>query len=294
MPLTKQEKNVNVKILADPELFRISGYADKFGAEAYLVGGTVRDFMLGIENKDKDIVVVGNASKLVLALKDAFDAKIIEHAQFKTYVLSLPDGNKLDIVTARKELYPKPGHLPIVTPSSLKDDMFRRDFTINAIAASLNAGSIGALVDYFGGIKDLGKKILKILHYRSFIDDPTRIIRLARFASRGFHIDTGTEALAREHSSYLNEISFERRRNELFIVLEEEKADKALLLLEKWGGLNFLLAKYELPQNISDIRRLATITDKLRFLLKGLSSQHKQALISSLRLSKKIRKVIEE
>jgi tRNA nucleotidyltransferase (CCA-adding enzyme) len=196
----------------------------------YLVGGAVRDLLLGRGRTDLDLVVVGDAAALAARL----GAEVIEHERFATAKVRL-DGHEVDIATARAETYPRPGALPEVEPASdLEADLGRRDFTINAMALPLR-GEAG-LIDPFGGRDDLAAGVLRVLHERSFEDDPTRAVRAARYAARfGFALEPGTAALLGETD--LGTVSFERREAELLRLAGERNAVDALALLDEWGVL---------------------------------------------------------
>jgi len=161
-------------------LKRVSIISRRLDSPVYLVGGIVRDFILGRDNCDLDIVIEGDGLKLTHALSDYYKADFRRHHAFGTATVYFK-GFKIDIATARKETYVLPGALPQVKRSNLKDDLLRRDFSINAMAVSLNRADYGRLVDYYGGYTDLKKKIIRILHDGSFRDDPTRIFRAIRF-----------------------------------------------------------------------------------------------------------------
>lgn len=175
----------------------------------YLIGGIVRDLLLDIKNFDIDITVEGDAIEFARILENENIAKILSvHKPFGTVKVEIM-GTKIDFASTRSESYPKKGHLPHVDKIGcpLELDVVRRDFTINALALSINEGSFGDLIDYTGGFDDLQSKKLKILHEGSFIDDPTRIIRGLKFATRlGFEIETKTLELQRK---YLNNINYD-------------------------------------------------------------------------------------
>jgi tRNA nucleotidyltransferase (CCA-adding enzyme) len=198
------------------------------GDPVYLVGGAVRDLLLGRGRADIDLVVVGDAA----ALAARWGAEVVSHERFATAKVRL-DGHELDIASARSESYPHPGALPVVEPSArLEEDLGRRDFTINAMAISLNGE--GRLVDPYGGQADLARKRLRILHPRSFEDDPTRAIRAARYAARfGFELEPETEALLRRTD--LGTVSADRRDAELARLAAEPQAPRGFGLLGEWG-----------------------------------------------------------
>ncbi|MDD5356312.1 MAG: hypothetical protein PHY56_07250, partial [Candidatus Omnitrophica bacterium] len=149
--------------------------------DVYLVGGFVRDLLLGVDNFDLDIVVEKNGIDFAYKLSKILGAHIIKHRAFGTATITQKDGFKIDIATSRKESYLEPAALPLVSAGNIQDDLLRRDFTINAIACHIDFEKFGQLVDVCCGIKDLRKGYVRFLHEKSFIDDPTRIIRAVRF-----------------------------------------------------------------------------------------------------------------
>lgn len=188
---------------------RCSKIAAKSGHKIYLIGGIVRDMLLNQKSLDIDITVEGDAIEFANILKDKTDAKIISiHPSFGTAKIEL-DGQKIDLASTRNETYPKKGHLPHVDEigCSLEKDVLRRDFTINSLAMSLNQDSFADLIDYTGGFEDLKSKKIKILHDESFIDDPTRIIRGLKYASRlGFELEENT---LKQQEEYLKNINYD-------------------------------------------------------------------------------------
>jgi tRNA nucleotidyltransferase (CCA-adding enzyme) len=210
----------------------------------YLVGGCVRDLVLGKEPIDVDVVVEGPADTFAKSAARSYKAKLVSHAQFLTHTLVFPGGRHLDIATARTETYPEPAALPVVEPASLQDDLYRRDFSINALALSLNSTDFGHLWDPFGGAEDLRAEQVRVLHANSFKDDPTRIFRAARFAGRfGYDLEWRTrewlsEAVAQQLPGRL---SGARLREELIPILLEKDPRPALHLLCEWGVLSYLV-----------------------------------------------------
>jgi tRNA nucleotidyltransferase (CCA-adding enzyme) len=232
------------------ELARLTRLAPVFQAVAavsenadgvYLVGGTVRDILLGEESFDVDIAVEGDAIALARALADALGGRFRPHAKFGTAVV-LYDGERVDVVTTRTEFYDAPAALPSVEHATIREDLFRRDFTINSMAVSLKGADHGRLVDYFGGRRDLESGTIRVLHNLSFIDDPTRIFRGIRYENRyGFLMDAHTarlahgcvemglvEHLSRKHAS--------RLRDELEALLSEGEIRHAVLRLAELGA----------------------------------------------------------
>jgi len=207
------------------------------GYKLYLVGGTVRDLLLKRSSLDVDLVLEGNAIKFARQLTAGTGGKLTIHQQFGT--ANFRQGEfTIDIVTARSETYTHPGALPTVQPAKIKDDLSRRDFSVNAMAIDLSPATFGQLLDFHSGASDIEKKLIRILHKRSFIDDATRIFRAIRFEQRlGFNIEDGTERLLRRNIAKLNTISGDRLRNELELLLNEDLPEKALARADGLGVL---------------------------------------------------------
>lgn len=187
-----------------PLLERIGRLAQERAMRAYAVGGCVRDWLMGLPPAtDLDIAVEGSGLALARAVADALGGRAEVHPQFGTATLRLPPRRgalrRVDVAMCRKETYARPAAYPRVNPGTIADDLFRRDFTVNAMAMELASGRFGALVDPFGGCRDLERRVLRVLHERSFLDDPSRLLRGVRFLARfGLRWDAGTERLARE------------------------------------------------------------------------------------------------
>jgi tRNA nucleotidyltransferase (CCA-adding enzyme) len=205
----------------------------------YLVGGTVRDILLGEPNFDVDVAVEGDAIELARSLADALDGRVRAHRKFGTAVVLYSEDERVDVVTARTEFYDAPAALPSVEHATIREDLFRRDFTINAMAVSLKGADFGRLVDPFGGRRDLEANTIRILHNLSFIDDPTRIFRAIRYESRyGFRMDDHTQRLARGtiEMGLVGDLSSARLRDELVALLEEGDAGASILRLAELGA----------------------------------------------------------
>ncbi len=213
-------------------------------AQIYLVGGCVRDFLLGRPAVDIDVVVEGPSLPIARAAARSSKAKLISHPQFLTNTLEFKNGRRLDIATARTETYAEPAALPVVEPASLQEDLYRRDFSINAIAISLNEQDLGHVWDPFGGMEDLRAKKIRVLHAQSFKDDPTRIFRAARFAGRfGYDLEWRTREWLNESIGLQlpGTLSGARLREELIPLLQEKDPRPPLRLLSQWGALSFLV-----------------------------------------------------
>ena len=210
----------------------------------YLIGGCVRDLLMGRESLDHDLVLEGSALPIARAAAKLYKAKLVSHPQFLTHTLLFKDGRHLDIATARTETYAESGALPVVEPASLQEDLYRRDFSINAIALSLNRSDLGHVWDPFGGVEDIQRKKIRVLHAQSFKDDPTRIFRAARFGGRfGYDLEWRTrDWLAEAVGLQLpGRLSGARLREELIPLLMEKDPRPAFRLLSQWGGLTFLI-----------------------------------------------------
>ncbi|MGZ4352158.1 MAG: CBS domain-containing protein [Gaiellaceae bacterium] len=205
----------------------------------YLVGGTVRDILLGEQGFDVDIAVEGDAIALAKALAEELGGRVRPHEKFGTAVVVYDDGERVDVVTARTEFYDAPAALPTVEHATIREDLFRRDFTINAMAVSLKGADYGRLVDPFGGRRDLEARAIRVLHNLSFIDDPTRIFRAIRYENRyGFRMEPHTERLARAciEMGLVGDLSSARLRDELVALLEEGEIRHSILRLADLGA----------------------------------------------------------
>jgi tRNA nucleotidyltransferase (CCA-adding enzyme) len=207
------------------------------GCHPYLVGGPVRDILLGRRSIDIDLTLEQDASTLARALAKRLEGRVRSFPQFLTYKVTAPQFPEIDLATARKERYRHPGALPAVTAGRLKDDLVRRDFSINAIALDLLDGTMH---DPTGGAKDIEARHVRVLHERSFIDDPTRIFRASRLAVRlGFTLEPQTDEWMRNaiESDALATVSKERIWRELFLAMDEEDAPAVLADLAHRGAL---------------------------------------------------------
>ncbi|MGD9036616.1 MAG: hypothetical protein PVF10_08670 [Syntrophobacterales bacterium] len=215
----------------------ISRHAGTLGQKVYLVGGVVRDLLLGYPNFDLDLVVEGDAVELAQQVTETGQARLLAHRRFGTAKLRYDDFT-LDLATARRETYARPGALPAVTPGDLNDDLVRRDFSINAMAISLAADNYGELVDPYLGRTDLEHGLIRILHSRSFTDDATRILRGVRYEQRfGFEFEAQTADLLRRDIPMLDTISGDRIRHELELILKEKQPELAIKRLGELGVL---------------------------------------------------------
>ena len=225
-------------------LRQIGALAEDEGVRAYVVGGFVRDMLLGRPNVDVDVVVEGDGIAFAELAAGRLGGRVKAHMRFGTAVLVLSRSLHLDVTSARSEYYTRPGALPTVERSSLRQDLLRRDFSINAMAASIGPAEFGEISDPFGGLRDLRRGVIRALHSLSFVEDPTRIMRAARFERRfGFTMEPSTAGLARHavELGLLGDISGARLRQELFAILQEEPAVSPLQRLDELGALARLL-----------------------------------------------------
>lgn len=220
--------------------------ADMLGYNAYLVGGLVRDVLLHRENFDVDIVIEGDGIEFAHEYAKYYEARVRSHKKFGTAVLIFPDGFKVDVATARMEYYESPGSPPVVQTSSLRMDLYRRDFTINTLAIKLNKREFGTLIDYFGGQRDIKEKVIRVLHNLSFVEDPTRVFRAIRFEQRfGFKIGRLTLSLIKNavKINALREISGHRLFIELKLILSESDPIKAIERMNEFNLLQYISPK---------------------------------------------------
>jgi len=236
-PERKRERNISVMMRdrLPKEVYGLLETAGKLaenqGTSVYAVGGFVRDILLGGPNFDLDLVVEGDGIAFASYLGRELGGRVRPHQKFKTAVVILEDNRRIDVATARLEYYEYPAALPTVELSSLKMDLFRRDFTVNALAIHLNPGRFGRLVDFFGAQQDIKARVIRVLHSLSFVEDPTRILRAIRFEQRyGFRIGGQTERLIKNavQLDMIHKLSGSRLFHELRLILEEKKAGACL------------------------------------------------------------------
>ena len=265
------------------------------GQGLYLVGGVVRDLLLGQANLDLDLVVEGDAISLAQQLIPLNQGKITTHPRFGTAKLQW-DKWSVDLATARSETYAKPGALPSVKPGSIESDLFRRDFTINAMAIYLTPSHYGELIDRYGGRDDLEHKLIRILHEKSFTDDATRIWRGLRYEQRlNFQLEPNTLKLLKRDIPMLDTISGDRIRYEMECILQEEFPEKTLRRAEELEvlaklhpslkGNGWLAGKFKQARQLSS-PDLPPVGLYLALLVYPLTTEETKHLISYLRLPK--------
>lgn len=260
------QKDDLLRLMHDPNLLpsekqtlllKIAAQAAALNMPCYLVGGFVRDLLLNRPVNDLDIVVEGSAIKLGKSLVRKFGGTLTPHDKFQTAIWRLPEifnlqPATLDLITARKETYKDPGALPTVIPAAIEDDLRRRDFTINAMAIRIDGDHFGEMLDPLNGQADLKKRIIRVLHPRSFIDDPTRIFRAIRYEGRYFfNLDFETlNLISLEALAVVSQLSGERIRHELDLVFEERDAAQMMLRVAGLGILNAIHVDL-LPLNLN-------------------------------------------
>jgi tRNA nucleotidyltransferase (CCA-adding enzyme) len=224
-------------------LRQIGEVADDIGYGAYAVGGFVRDLFLYRSDEDLDIVIEGNGIDFAKKYAAMVGARIHTHEKFGTAVIIFPNGIKIDVASARLEYYKFPAALPVVEMSSIKLDLYRRDFTINTLAIQLNPDKFGTLIDFFTARKDIKEKIIRVLHNLSFVEDPTRVFRAIRFEQRfGFTIGKLTISLISNaiNMDFFRGLSGKRVFNELRLILEEENPVAAIVRLNDFDLLKVI------------------------------------------------------
>jgi tRNA nucleotidyltransferase (CCA-adding enzyme) len=251
-------------------LRRVASEAHQQGHEPYLVGGIVRDLLLGAPIRDLDIVIQGNAIPVARRLARALGGRVVAHDRFGTtkWILREPGAplrdplleaeglpGHIDLITSRTEFYERPTALPQVEHASIKQDLHRRDFTINTLALALDPEHEGQLLDFYGGMEDLERGRIRVLHNLSFVEDPTRILRAIRFEQRfGFRLEARTEELLLASLDLLEAVSPDRLRHELFLIMEEGAPERTLQRLGELGILRRLMP--EVHWDASDAGRL--------------------------------------
>jgi tRNA nucleotidyltransferase (CCA-adding enzyme) len=224
-------------------LRELGAVGDELGLAVYAVGGFVRDLLLGVENLDMDVTVEGDGIFFAERFAASRGCRVRSHHTFGTAVVLCPDGSKIDVASTRLEYYDSPGVLPTVERSSLRHDLYRRDFTINTLAFCLNTDRFGLMTDYFGGWQDIRKRTVKVLHNLSFVEDPTRVFRAIRFEQRlGFTIAPHTENLlcSAVRMESVSKISGRRLLNELVQILREKEPVGAIERIAVLGLLPFI------------------------------------------------------
>jgi tRNA nucleotidyltransferase (CCA-adding enzyme) len=244
-------------------LAQLGETADRLECRAYVVGGFVRDLFLYRKNEDIDVVIEGDGIAFAKTFAKAHGARTHIHEKFGTAVITFPDDFKIDVASARTEYYQFPASLPVVEMSSIKMDMFRRDFTINTLAIELNPGKFGRLLDFFSAQKDIKDKVLRVLHNLSFVEDPTRVFRALRFEQRfGFTIGKLTSSLIDNavKMDFFKRVAGKRLFTELKLILKEERPAPILLRLLDYDLLRTIHPRIKIE---NDLQRLLETAQKV-------------------------------
>jgi tRNA nucleotidyltransferase (CCA-adding enzyme) len=226
---------------------------DELGYSVYAVGGFARDLLMRVENYDVDIVVEGDGIRLAEEFEKKFPCRIRTHKKFGTAIILFPDGLKIDVASARLEVYDSPAALPTVERGSIKMDLYRRDFTINTLAIQLNPKAFGELIDFFGGMKDIKERVVRVLHNLSFVEDPTRVFRAIRFEQRlGFQIGKHTQNLMKNavKTGFMDRLSGGRVLSELILILQEENPIPALKRMGDFHLFHFLHPRIKFDEEV--------------------------------------------
>lgn len=236
-------------------LYLIGRAGDELGYSVFMVGGIVRDLFLGIPNLDLDIVIEEDAIKFAHYFQQKTKGKIRCHHKYKTAIIVLPTGLKIDFASARREFYEFPAAQPKVEFASIKKDLYRRDFTINSMAIQLNHGKFARLLDFFGGKRDLELKQIRILYSLSFTEDPARILRAVRFEQRyNFTIEQSTKRFLEKavKEGLISRIRKKRLSEEFLILLKEKNPVKVLQRMDELGILSGIIPGLSLSQVLID------------------------------------------
>jgi len=241
-------------------LKEIGNTAEEMSYNTYLVGGFVRDLLLNRKNEDIDIVVEGDGILFARTYAKKAQARIHAHEKFGTAVVIFPDGFKIDVATARTEHYASPAAMPTVEKSSIKLDLYRRDFTINTLVIHLNGDRFGTLIDFFGAYQDIKEKVVRVLHNLSLVEDPSRVFRAIRFEQRfGFHVGKLTDHLIKNavKMNFVKQLGGRRVFTEIRLILQEDDPLPAVKRMHEFGILKMI---HENIQCNSDmIRRFSEI-----------------------------------
>ena len=286
-------------------LSAIGRAAEEIGAAPYLVGGVARDIVAGFPSSgspDVDITLVGAESGTFDAIADRVSGVIAKRSQFNTVAMRIGDLS-LDLAMARSESYPSPGSLPIVRQGTLEEDLARRDFSVNAMAASLSEADWGGLYDPQGGLRDLRKGMLRTLYADSFRDDATRILRAARYSARlSLALSAETEDALLGSVGFIDRISPARARNELERVFLEPDPPSALALLSEWGALSAIdpALEYEAdawrlyPERTEDLSDRGKIAVGYAILGARMSENEATGVVSRLKPRARARRSLRE
>jgi tRNA nucleotidyltransferase (CCA-adding enzyme) len=263
----------NILQTVPESVFRVIQMAKDFAVsknyKLYIVGGAVRDYYMSKKPSDIDIVVEGNGMELAELVAEKLGYKIVRHHKFLTATIKISEDNEIDFSTARKEIYRKPAALPDILPSTIEEDIKRRDFTINAIAISLNKNNELKVIDPYSGLSDIKNKIIRVLHNKSFIDDPTRAFRAVRYMTRfGFKIETRTRKLIYKalELQVFEQLSSSRIFNEMKLILSEKDPGRCIKNLDRFNLLKVFSDKIKVDRILLNLlSRIPGINLKLAY-----------------------------
>ena len=242
------------------QLETIAEIGDRAEMSVYVVGGFARDLLLGISNQDLDLVIEGDGIDFAQMLAEVLSARVKSHVKFGTSVVILPDESRVDVATARLEYYTHPAALPTVEKSSIKADLFRRDFSINSLAILLNGKNRFCLIDYFNSERDLKEGVIRVLHNLSFIEDPSRLFRAIRFEQRfSFRMGKQTESFMKNaiKRKLVDQLSSSRLLNELVNIFKEKEALKCIRRMSDFHLLQFISSGFsERRENFEALERV--------------------------------------
>lgn len=292
-------ENLLEKTLTKPQYKAIKILGDQFhkmGTRAFLVGGTIRDLLLEREVSDIDIIVESDPSNLMHKFDPQYQIDVISNSQFSTCKIKILN-QAVDLAMAREEIYPTSGALPVVTSSSIEDDLGRRDFSINALAACINPPNWGEVLDLYRGLEDLQSKHVRILHSGSFKDDPTRIFRCIRYSGRlGFSLEDGTRTQLLEDLTYITLLSGVRITNELVKIYSEKSTNSILDLMDQFEVLGHIHPRFPKGPEFSKRKKLLTDISiptselVLYILISLIQTDQRMDLIKRLDLGNKLSK----
>jgi tRNA nucleotidyltransferase (CCA-adding enzyme) len=292
-------------------LKKIGRLAEHRGETAYAVGGFVRDLFLKKHGVDIDITIEGDGVTFAEKLAHATGSEVEAFTQFGTSIVVVPGFGKVDVATARTEAYDHPGALPKVEKSGIVQDLYRRDFTLNAMAFSLSSSSFLQLLDPFNGLQDLRNGRIRALHAKSFEDDPTRIFRAVRFEQRfqtRIEPETQKWLLKSVRGEFIRRVSGERLRNELRLIFKEPHPERAVKRLKELGVLKHIhpslgvlpgtsLFLSHIPSSIAFFHKLKIKLEEetmvwFQALLSGPTEEKANALAKRLMLSRSEQKIV--
>jgi tRNA nucleotidyltransferase (CCA-adding enzyme) len=292
-------KKLLIKYLSEHQLeilMKTGLIAKELNMTLYLVGGAVRDILIEEKPDELDLIIDGDLENFIKKLEEELEVKISKTSKFMT-MTTIIENIKFDIARARNESYTPKGSLPSVSPSNIKNDILRRDFTINSICINLSPREFGQIYDQQNGLKDIKNKTIRIIHNESFLDDPTRIFRAIRFSKRlNFKIEKKTEELIKKHCETLIDLSPSRVLNELKKISKEINPYIIFKELDEKNILSLISPLISLKNNQHDVeklKKLSKFSDSLEFWMNILIKTNNLTEIKQICLRLKLTKKIE-